>query len=220
MTASAAARRMSSGPGSSGKPWPRLMALLSRASCDIASKMVTGRSAKTLFMEVMEWSAAGLGRQSRGLPGQHSPREVLVVGQTADLSGQRRRDRSFPGATGKDHLLALGIRNFQGIETRKRNDDGARIGFRGNLVRLADIDEKIASVVHSLRDLFGRQICDLMVRHSIPPNDPLLPIARFSGPTSPLARRKSSARREFEKTPGAQTVTCVPTSTTRPLGIW
>src|SRR3984893_13278264 len=39
------------------------MALLSRASCDIASKMVTGRSANTLFMEVMEtvsrrsWSA-------------------------------------------------------------------------------------------------------------------------------------------------------------------
>ena len=51
--ASDAARRMSSGPGSSGKPWPRLMALLSRASCDIASKMVTGRSAKTLFMDVI-----------------------------------------------------------------------------------------------------------------------------------------------------------------------
>jgi hypothetical protein len=30
-----------------------LMALLSRAACDIASKTVTGRSAKTLFMEVI-----------------------------------------------------------------------------------------------------------------------------------------------------------------------
>jgi hypothetical protein len=29
------------------------MALLSRAACDIASKTVTGRSAKTLFMEVI-----------------------------------------------------------------------------------------------------------------------------------------------------------------------
>src|SRR6516162_5022458 len=54
---------MSSGPGSSGKPWPRLIASLSRASCDIASKIVTGRSANTLFMEVMAmisrrtWSA-------------------------------------------------------------------------------------------------------------------------------------------------------------------
>src|SRR6267142_727178 len=200
MTASAAARRMSSGPGSSGKPWPRLMALLSRASCDIASKMVTGRSAKTLFMEVMERSAAGLGRQSRGLPGQHSPREVLVVGQTAGLSGQRRRDRSFPGAAGKDHLLALGIRNVQGIETRKRNDDGTRIGFRGNLVRLADVDEKIAAIRHSLRYIFRRQILDLMTRHANPPNDLLLPNARFQGQTSPLARRKSSARNKFKTT--------------------
>src|SRR6266404_4070446 len=124
---------MSSGPGSSGKPWPRLMALLSRASCDIASKTVTGRSAKILFMEVMERSAASLGRQSRGLPGQHAPREMFVVGQTAGLSGQRRRYRPLPGTAGKDHLLALGIRNVQGIETRKRNHGGTRIGFRGNL---------------------------------------------------------------------------------------
>src|ERR1700678_1850709 len=64
MTAWAAARRMSSGPGSSGKPWPRLMALLSRASCDIASKIVTGRSAKTLLVEIIaavsrrSWSAS------------------------------------------------------------------------------------------------------------------------------------------------------------------
>src|SRR5712671_3506546 len=107
MTASAAARRISSGPGSSGKPWPRLMALLSRASCDIASKMVTGRSAKTLFMEVMERSAAGLGRQSRGLPGQHAPREVLVVGQTCGLGRQGCRYRPLPGTAGEHHLLAL-----------------------------------------------------------------------------------------------------------------
>src|SRR5260370_17835651 len=115
MTASDGAGRMVSGRGSSGKPWPRLMGLLSRASCDIASKMVTGRSAKTLFMEVMEWSAAGLGRQSRGLPGQHAPRQVLVVGQTADLSGQRRRYRSFPRAAGQNHLLSVGLWNIQGI---------------------------------------------------------------------------------------------------------
>src|SRR5260370_13829505 len=96
---------MSSGPGSSGKPWPRLMALLSRASCDIASKMVTGRSAKTLFMEVMRRSAAGLGRQSRGLPGQHAAREVLVVGETRGLGGERRRHRSFAGTAGTKHML-------------------------------------------------------------------------------------------------------------------
>src|SRR6476620_11967714 len=118
MTASAAARRMSSGPGSSGKPWPRLMAFLSRASCDITSKMVTGRSAKTLFMDVMEWSAAGLRRQSRGLPGQYAARKVLVVRQAGGLRGQRRRHRPFPGAAGKNHLLALGIGNILRVKTR------------------------------------------------------------------------------------------------------
>src|SRR5450756_3172805 len=118
MTASAAARRISSGPGSSGKPWPRLMALLSRASCDIASKIVTGRSAKTLFIEVMERSAARLGRQSRSLPAQHAARKMLVVGQAGSLRGQRRRDRSLPGAAGEHHLLALGVRNPLRIETR------------------------------------------------------------------------------------------------------
>src|ERR1700742_662342 len=103
---------MSSGPGSSGKPWPRLLALLSRASCDIASKIVTGRSAKTLFMEVMGRSAARHGRQSRSLPGQHTARKVLVVGKARGLGGQRRRDRSLPRAAGENHLLAVRIRNI------------------------------------------------------------------------------------------------------------
>src|SRR3978361_1528263 len=101
---------MSSGPGSSGKPWPRLMALLSRASCDIASKTVTGRLAKTLFMEVEvmaveSWqrSAAGLGRQARGLPAEYSASEVLVVGKTRGLRRQRGRHRAFAGAAGKNH---------------------------------------------------------------------------------------------------------------------
>jgi hypothetical protein len=68
----------------------------------------------------------------------------------------------------------LGIRNILGVETRKRDDDGTRIGFRGNLVRLADVDEKIAAIRHSLRYIFRRQILDLLtlVRHSNPPNDP------------------------------------------------
>src|SRR5665811_2147465 len=171
MTASAAARRMSSGPGSSGKPWPRLMALLSRASCDIASKIVTGRSANTLFMEVMERSAAGLGRQSRGLPGQHAAGEVLVVGKACGLRGERGRYRSFPRAAGKHHLLAAGIRNIPRVETRERNDHGARIGLHRNLVRLADVDQKVASLGHALRDIFRYQIVNslTLVRHSISP---------------------------------------------------
>src|SRR6202158_6125343 len=112
---------MSSGPGSSGKPWPRLIASLSRAACDIASKMVTGRSANTLFMEVMSGSAAGPGRQSRGLPGQHAARQVLVVGKARGLSSERGRYRSFSRAAGEHHLLALRIGNVFGIETRQRD---------------------------------------------------------------------------------------------------
>src|SRR6185369_170841 len=105
---------MSSGPGSSGKPWPRLMALLSRAACDIASNTVTGRSAKTLFMEVMDGSAAALGRQARGLPAQYPSGKVLVVGQARRLRRQRRRHRPLAGTAGKNHLFALRVRNIAG----------------------------------------------------------------------------------------------------------
>src|SRR3954447_16083804 len=102
---------MSSGPGSSGKPWPRLIALLSRASCDIASKIVTGRSAKTLFIEIMEQSARP-GRQAGGLPGQHSPREVLVVIEPVRLRRERGRHRALARPTGKHDRPARGIRNI------------------------------------------------------------------------------------------------------------
>src|SRR5690606_5589703 len=45
-TASAARRRIASGPGSSGKPWPRFTAPDALASADISSKMVVGRREK------------------------------------------------------------------------------------------------------------------------------------------------------------------------------
>ena len=48
-----------------------------------------------------------------------------------------------------------------GIEARQRNDDRVRIGFDRNLVRLADVDQKIASLGHSLRYIFRRQIVNL-----------------------------------------------------------
>src|SRR6185369_17112522 len=101
---------MSSGPGSSGKPWPRLMALLSRAACDIASKTVTGRSANTLFMEVIGRSAAGLRRQSGSLPGDDAACQMLVVRKPAGLGCERGRHRPLAGAAGEHHLLALGVR--------------------------------------------------------------------------------------------------------------
>src|SRR3954451_3142220 len=102
---------MSSGPGSSGKPWPKLMASLSRASCDIASKIVTGRSAKTLFIDVMERSAAGLRRQPGGLPGEHAAGEMLVIAEAIRLRGERSGHRALAGAAGENHLLAFGVGN-------------------------------------------------------------------------------------------------------------
>src|ERR687894_1699228 len=49
-TASAALRRTSSGPGSSGKPCPRFTAPVSPARRDITSKTEVGTSAKIGFM--------------------------------------------------------------------------------------------------------------------------------------------------------------------------
>src|SRR5438270_8178217 len=112
---------MSSGPGSSGKPWPRLIALLSRASCDIASKIVTGRSAKTLFIDVIK-RLARPGRQARGLPRQHAAGEVLVVGEPFGLRRQRGRHRALSRAARKHYLPACRIRNILGIEVGERPD--------------------------------------------------------------------------------------------------
>src|SRR3954470_19134939 len=141
ITASAAARRMSSGPGSSGKPWPRLIALLSRASCDMASKIVTGRSANTLFMDVMGRLATGPGRQSRSLPGQHAARKVLVIGKTCGLRGERGRYRSLARTARENHLLAAWIGKSDRVEARQRSGDRARISFHGDFIRLADVDQ-------------------------------------------------------------------------------
>src|SRR3954454_19263063 len=115
---------MSSGPGWSGKPWPKLMALLSRASCDIASKIVTGRSAKTLFIDIIGRSAARIRRQAGGLPGEHAACEMLVVSEPIRLGCQRRRYRPLSGTAGEHHLFADGVRNILRIESGKRHDQG------------------------------------------------------------------------------------------------
>src|SRR3954453_21229287 len=169
-TASAAARRMSSGPGSSGNPWRRLMALLSRASCDIASKIVTGRSAKTLFIDVMERSAAGLGRQTCSLPGQHAAGEMLVVGEPIGLRRKRGGHRALPGAAREHHRPAARVRNVVRVERGERDHGRVRIGLHRDFVRLADIDQQISPFRDSLRHVGRRQIVNLMIPHSISPN--------------------------------------------------
>ena len=64
----------------------------------------------------------------------------------------------------------MGIRNILRIKTRKRNHDCVGISFDRNLVRLADVDKQVAALGHSLRNIFRRQIVNL-VRHSYPPTD-------------------------------------------------
>src|SRR3569623_1231868 len=123
---------MSSGPGSSGKPWPRVMALLSRAACDIASKMVTGRSAKTLFSEellvVIARSATHLAGKTRRLPAKHAAGQMLVVRQARGLRRERGCHRALARAAGKHDLLAGGIGDRLGIEGRERHDDAVGVG--------------------------------------------------------------------------------------------
>src|SRR3954452_6299632 len=164
---------MSSGPGASGKPCPRLIALLSRASCDMASKIVTGRSANTLFMDVMDRLAAGLRRQPRRLPGQHAACKMLVIAKAGGLGCERGRYGSLAGAARKNHLLAVRIGNTRRIEARQRSGHRAWISFDGNFIRLADVHQDITSLGHTLRYIFRRQIVNQMLRHSIPPGLPL-----------------------------------------------
>src|SRR4051812_992631 len=142
------------------------MASLSRASCDIASKMVTGRSAKTLFMEVMESSAAGPGRQSGLLPTQDAPCEMLVVGKSRGLRRQRGRDRAFTGAAGEHHLLSFRIGNRCGIKGRKRNDHGGWISLGGDFVRPAATPQEIAPPRHSLRYSLRHKILPRVTPHA------------------------------------------------------
>ena len=145
--------RISSGPGSSGKPWPRLMALLSRAACDIASKMVTGRSAKTLFMDVMAGSAAGLGRQSRGLPPMMPPARCLSKGKPAACAASEAVTERLPERQANTTCLPCGSGMRGGIEGRKRRDHAGGIGFHHDLVRLAHVDQEVAPLLDPLRHL-------------------------------------------------------------------
>src|SRR3954451_18840774 len=98
------------------------MALLSRASCDIASKIVTGRSAKTSFMDVIGRSVARIRRQAGGLPRQHAAREMLVVSEPIRLCGQRRGDRPLSGTAGGNHPFFPGGRGILRVRKGKGGD--------------------------------------------------------------------------------------------------
>src|SRR3569623_2849243 len=111
---------MSSGPGASGKPCPRFMASWPRASCDITSKIVTGKlekivpispaKSRTIAYAQTRVLAASFGGKARGFPTDHSTHEVGDIRLSGGLRGESRRHRALAEAAGERHCLAFWIR--------------------------------------------------------------------------------------------------------------
>src|SRR3954469_4156473 len=99
---------ISSGPGPSGKPWPRLMALLSRAACDIASKMVTGRPAKTLFSDVMVPQPPVLVGRPAAFQPRMPPSRCLSYGSPAACAASEAVTERLPERQGDTTPLSSG----------------------------------------------------------------------------------------------------------------
>jgi len=95
------------------------------------------------------------------------------------------------------------------VEAGQRHHHGSRIALDRDLVRLAHIDQHHAAVREPAGDLLGGQIVNTgitgLIRHGalLAQNH-----ASTSAPTLPRTWARD------------QMVTCVPTSTTRSVGIW
>src|SRR6185295_14839688 len=216
MTASAAFRRTSSGPGSSGKPWPRLTASCSRARRDITSNTESPRLAKTGFIAGRRMRSC-LGRQAGLFPALDAAGEMLVVGKSGVLGDQRGRDRAIARAACEHDLLAGRIRQRGRIELRHRHVDRVRIALDLGLGRLAHVDQQHRAFGDAPGDLFGIEVVDavaVLLRH------------RSSLQTDNHTERAETAAQSRAISPAGPnrnrryTVTWVPTSTTRPVGIW
>ncbi len=90
-------------------------------------------------------------------------------GRAACAASDAVTDR-LPERQANTTCLPLGSGIALRIEARERDHDGAGIGLRGDFVRLADVDQKIASLGHALGYFFRRQIVYLLT-HAFPPND-------------------------------------------------
>src|SRR5665213_4607922 len=96
------------------------MALLSRASCDIASKMVTGRSAKTLFMEVIFRKVLGSDQPPAlvGIPAAFQPNmppaRCLSYGRPAACAASDAVTERLPERQAKTTCLPFGSGIFFG----------------------------------------------------------------------------------------------------------
>src|SRR5262245_31096991 len=148
-TASAALRRTSSGPASSGKPCPRLTAACSRASCDITSKTETGRSANTGFMDTLDDDGRPL--STRKQPAGHGRRRGLF--ETRARSG---------GADRVEELLDLDLEVLALVRQRLCRHQHLRRGRAGLVGPLVDVDDvagdlrgAVRGLLHVARDFVG-----------------------------------------------------------------
>ena len=137
-----------------------------------------------------------------------------VVRQALRLRGQRSGDRAAAGAAGEHHLLALRIGDVRRIEARQRHDHRVGIALDRGLVQLAHVDQQHLALGQAARHVLGRQIVHRRVsQHSA---SAMTQSARFGAILYGIARNRHARHRAIV----AQIVTWVPTSTTRPVGIW
>src|SRR5262249_39547994 len=140
-----------------------------------------------------------------------------------------------------NHLAALRVRDCRRIEARQRHHHGIRIALDCNLVRLAHVDKKHAPLGQPARNVRWREILNpgittllighgRLLRHTQrTANQPRGGAGESSKtwrgwmpPAGPAALMDGSSQTPGPSLPAAnelQTVTCVPTSTTRPVGI-
>src|SRR5262249_19271486 len=128
-----------------------------------------------------------------------------AVRVTLLLRRDRRGDGASSGAASEHHGAPSRVRDGSRIKRGQRNQNGLREAFDGRLVGFAHVDENDTPFPQALGDFLWRQIAHLrmLVGHLA------LPRARTDlNYVLPAQRGR------------AYTVTCVPTSTTRSVGIW
>ena len=148
-------------------------------------------------VEVMERSAAGLGRQSRSLPAQHAAGQMLVVGKPAGLRGQRRRHRPLARSGRQTPPACPGDREYPAGRRSRAEPPRRRDRLRPRLHSARG---------HRPEDSVPRRSPSILLPASNrAPDDPPRISSRqptsqgpqsappFRRAKSPLARRKSSA---------------------------
>lgn len=107
-------------------------------------------------------SAARFAWQARSFPTQHATGEMLVVRKPRVLRDNRGSYRTFAGTAGKHDFLSGRVRNFIRVESRQRPHNRIRVSFHRDLVRFADVNQKISPFGNACGDVLRRKITDAM----------------------------------------------------------